>query len=153
LRVFLCGLGAVGRGVYESLVANQDRYHVTGILVRHPLKHLKAGIAEDLLVVDPCEALERALAQGSDVVIEAMGGLEPAHRLTLASLASGRSVITANKELVATHWDALSPHLIGERPKLLCSAAVGGAVPMMELIQRLLRGGSSIAEIRGVAAL
>jgi homoserine dehydrogenase len=150
LRVFLCGLGTVGQGVYEFLTANPDRYRLTGILVRRPLKHLKSGICEDLLVVDPCEALERALKEKSDVVIEVMGGLEPAYRVTLAALAAGRVVVTANKELVATYWDNLASHLVGERPRLRCSAAVGGAAPMMELVQRLVTRGLTIEAIRGV---
>ncbi len=150
LRVFLCGLGTVGHGIYEFLVANPDRYHLTGILVKHPLRHLKAGVDEDLLVVDPCEALERALTEKSDVVIEMMGGVDPAYRLILAALAAGRSVVTANKELLATRWDALAPHVLGERPKLHCSAAVGGAVPMMELVRRLVTSGRTIEAIRGV---
>jgi len=150
LRVFLCGLGTVGQGVHEFLTANPDRYRLTGVLVRHPLKHLKSGISEDLLVVDPCEALERALKEKSDVVIEVMGGLEPANRITLAALAAGRGVVTANKELIASHWDKLAPYLVGEHPRLRCSAAVGGAVPMMELVQRLVTRGLTIEAIRGV---
>ncbi len=129
LAVFLCGLGTVGFDVHEFLTANPDRYRLTGILVRHPLKHLKSGISEDLLVVDPCETLEHALKEKSDVLIEVMGGLDPAYRITLAALAAGRVVVTANKELIATYWDKLAPQLVGERPKLRCSAAVGGAVP------------------------
>ncbi len=150
LRVFLCGLGTVGRGVYEFLAANPERYQLTGILVRHPLRHLKSGIPEEHLILDPVEAVERLLAQKSDVVIETLGGLDPAYRITLAALAGGRSVITANKELVSTYWDKLAPQLGGESPRLRCSAAVGGAVPMTELVQRLVAAAQTIESIRGV---
>ncbi len=150
LPVFLCGLGTVGRGVYEFLAAHPDRYRVTGILVRHPLRHLQSGIPEDLLVVDPIEAVERSLEEKSGVVIEALGGLEPAYRITLAALAAGRRVITANKELIATHWENLAPQLNNNAPRLRCSAAVGGAVPMIELVQRLMASGQTIEAIRGV---
>jgi homoserine dehydrogenase len=150
LRVFLCGLGTVGRGVYEMVTASPHRYVLTGILVKRPLRHIKAGIPEELIVVDPTEALERAFSEKTDVVIEALGGLDPAYRLTLGALAARCTVITANKELIATHWDTLTPYLVGERPKLRYSAAVGGAVPMVELVQRLVSSGKAIQEIRGV---
>jgi homoserine dehydrogenase len=83
-------------------------------------------------------------------LIAALGGLEPAYRITLAALAAGRGVITANKELIASRWDKLAPHLMGESPRLRCSAAVGGAVPMMELVQRLVASGQTIESFRGV---
>jgi homoserine dehydrogenase len=150
LRVLLCGLGTVGRGIYEYLIANPQRYELAGILVKDPLKHVKAGVPAELLLLHPTDALHRALDRNVDVVVEALGGLDPAYRLTLAALAAGREVITSNKELLATHWDSLSPYLLSPTPKLRASAAVGGAVPMMELVQRLVSRGEAIEEIRGV---
>lgn len=150
LRVLLCGLGTVGRGVYEFLSSNPERYELTGILVKDPRRHLKTGVPAELIVLDAADALHRALAQKADVVIEALGGLDPAYRLIFAALAVGRTVITANKELVATHWETLSPHLLSPTPRLRASAAVGGAVPMVELVQRLIARGEAIQEIRGV---
>src|SRR5882762_10246202 len=50
---------------------------------------------------------------------------------------------------MAHHWDTLSTYFLSTTPKLRCSAAVGGAVPMMELVQCLVRGGETIREIRG----
>lgn len=150
LRVLLCGLGTVGRGVYEFLAANPERYELSGILVKSLHKHITASVPGELLISDPSEALHSALTRNVDVVIETLGGLDPAYRVTLAALAAGRGVITANKELVAHHWERLSPYLLSSTPKLRCSAAVGGAVPMMELVQRLTSGRESIQEIRGV---
>lgn len=149
LRVALCGLGTVGAGVYEQLVAQPEHYDVIAILVRDSAKHVAKGIPSRLLLTDPVVALSRFLAERADVLIEAMGGLEPAYRLALGALAAGRSVITANKELLATHWDTLSRHLLGSAPRLLGSAAVGGAVPMMELVQRL-GASAGIQSFRGV---
>ena len=150
LRVLLCGLGTVGRGVYEFLCADPNRYELTGILVKDPLRHVKASVPAELLLLDPADALHRVLAQKADVVIETLGGLDPAYRLIFAALVAGRQVITANKELVATHWETLSPYLLNPVPTLRASAAVGGVVPMMELVQRLVASGETISEIRGV---
>lgn len=149
-RIFLCGLGTVGFGVYEYLAAHSDRYEVVGILVRDRRKHVDAGVPAHLLVTEPDQALQRASRRHADVMIECLGGTDPAYPLVSTALTAGLSVITANKELVATHWKDLAPYLLATIPKLRCSAAVGGAVPMLELVQRLVAEGEQIDEIRGV---
>ncbi|MBS0613824.1 MAG: homoserine dehydrogenase, partial [Proteobacteria bacterium] len=149
-RIFLCGLGTVGFGVYEYLAAYPDRYEVVGILIRDARRHVDAGVPAHLLVAEPDQALQRASRRNADVMIECLGGVDPAYPLVSAALTAGLSVITANKELVATHWKDLSAYLLATTPRLRCSAAVGGAVPTLELVQRLAAEGERIEEIRGV---
>jgi homoserine dehydrogenase len=150
LRILLCGLGTVGRGVYEFLAASPERYEFVGVLVRTLGKHVDDGVPPHLLLADPSEAIERCLSQNADVVIECLGGSDPAHRITFAALGANRTVITANKELISKYWDALTPYLLAPNTKLYCSAAVGGAAPMMELVRRLKTDGHAIRAIRGV---
>lgn len=150
LRIFLCGLGTVGGGVYEALVANPEKYELIGILVRDQAKHAAVGVPRQLLVTDPSQAIERLLSHDAEVVIECLGGLDTAYRIIRASLATDRTIITANKELVAQNWDALAPYLLAGAPKVRCSAAVGGSVPMIELVRRIKESGQNIRAIRGV---
>ena len=149
LRVTLLGLGTVGRGVFEYLKAQPERFEIVAILVRNTHRHIAAGVPSELLITDPTVALSVTLSRQADVVIEMLGGVDPAYRLSLGALAAGRAVISANKELIAAHWETLSPYMTGPAPRLRCSAAVGGAVPMMELVGRLARH-PGIQEIRGV---
>jgi homoserine dehydrogenase len=149
LKITLLGLGTVGRGVYEYLAAQPERFEIVAILVRNPRRHQAASIPAKLLVTDPVLALSWSLSRQADAVVEVLGGLDPAYRMVMGALAAGRAVVSANKELIATHWENLSTYMTGNTPRLRCSAAVGGAVPMMELVQRLaIRRG--IREIRGI---
>ncbi len=125
LRVVLLGLGTVGRGVYERLSAQPDRFEVVRAVVRDPAGHIAAGVPAPLLSTNPWDAIN----EEADVIVEALGGEFPATEVILASLLAGRSVVTANKAAVAAHWDSFAPFAAGPAPRLRLSAAAGGAVP------------------------
>jgi homoserine dehydrogenase len=137
LRVSLLGLGSVGLGVYHHLAARPDRFEVVGIAVKRPDRHAADRVAPDLLRSDPNEVL----GIPSDIVVEVMGGLEPAATLVSFALASGRDVVTANKELVASEWEWLHARAAKNGCRLLVSAAVGGGAPILETVARLAQGG------------
>jgi homoserine dehydrogenase len=145
LRVVLLGLGTVGRGVYERLVAQPERFEVVRAVVRDPARHVASGVPAQLLTTNPWEALN----QEADVVVEALGGELPAAELILAALLADRRVVTANKAAVAAHWDRFAPFAAGPSPRLRLSAAAGGAVPLLE---SLVRESAShrIVALRGV---
>jgi len=132
LRVVLLGLGTVGRGVYERLVAQPGRFEVVCAVVRDPTRHVASGVPAALLSTNPWEAVN----QRADVVVEALGGEFPAAELILASLLAGRRVVTANKAAVAAHWDSFAAFARGPSPRLRLSAAAGGAVPLLEAVAR-----------------
>ena len=143
LDVVLLGLGTVGRGVYERLAAHPGNFRIRHIVVRETARHVAAGVPAALLTTDA----EAALASGCDLVIELLGGLEPAGSLIERALANGARVVTANKAVVATRWGALAGYAASGQ--LAFAAAAGGAVPVLETLQSLADAGS----VRGVRAV
>ena len=84
-----------------------------------------------------------------DVVVELIGGLEPARELLLAALAAGKPVVTANKEVIATHGAELSAAARAAGVDLLFEAAVGGAIPLVRALRESLAG-ESVRRIMGI---
>src|SRR5581483_3629529 len=123
----------VGYGVYQELAAQPELFEVVGIAVRN-LHRPEQRVPQTLLSADVWDVVNR----DCDIVIEALGGIEPAADCIRASLAAGKHVVTANKAALANHPEL---HQIAEQNgvELLCSAAVGGAVPVSETLQRLAR--------------
>lgn len=137
LKVGLLGLGTVGLGVFQELWKHPDLFEVTGIAVRRPDLHLDHAPA-NLLSRDCWDVID-----GVDVVVELIGGSDPAGDLVRAALAAGKPVVTANKLLLAE--DA---RLEGF-DDLRYSAAVGGAVPALEAVRALVDDGR-IVSLSGV---
>lgn len=137
LKVGLLGLGVVGLGVFQELWKHPHLFEVTGIAVRRPDLHA-ADAPDHLLTRDCWEVID-----GVDVVVELIGGTEPAGDLVRAALSAGKPVVTANKLLLAK--DATLEGL-GE---LRYSAAVGGAVPALEAVKALADDGR-IVSLSGV---
>ena len=130
-RVALLGLGTVGLGVYRLLQAHRDLFEVVGIGVRDPVRHREEA-PHSLLTTDLA-----ALVDDAEIVVEAIVGEEPAASLARRALATGRSVVTANKAVVAAHGAELARLAICHGGALRFSAAVGGAVPVLETAARL----------------
>ena len=84
-----------------------------------------------------------------DIVVELIGGLEPARELLLAALAAGKPVVTANKEVIATHGAELSAAARAAGVDLLFEAAVGGAIPIVRALRESLAG-ESVRRIMGI---
>ncbi len=132
LRVVLLGLGTVGRGVYDRLRAQPERFEIVRAVVRQPGRHAANGIPASLLSTNPWDAIN----EDADLVVEALGGEYPAAEVLLAALLAGRRVVTANKAALAPHWDSFAPFAGGHDPRLRLSAAAGGAVPVLEALAR-----------------
>lgn len=135
LCVVLLGLGTVGLGVYRHLAALPERFRVVGIAVRDLERHAGDSIPHGLL----CTDLRHTIAQPCDVVVELIGGLQPAEDLIGTALDAGRDVVTANKRLLAEHGPALEARAAAAGVRLRYSAAVGGAVPVLESVRRIAR--------------
>jgi len=145
IRVALLGLGTVGAGVFDYCARFPDLFEVVAALVRTPQKHRARGVPGVLLVSTP----EEVFAREPEVVVEALPGIEPARACMATALGRGLRVVTANKALLASEWDSLAPRLVGPARAIRYAGAVGGAVPMLEIVEALVAGGS-IRRIRGV---
>lgn len=132
LRVALLGCGTVGGGVLARLRARPDLFQVIGVAVRDRDRVRNPAVARRLLTEDPASLL----ARDPDVVVELLGGLDPARELIARALEDGRHVVTANKALLAGEIENLSNLAASRNASLRYSASVGGALPALEAVRR-----------------
>ncbi|MFL6192605.1 MAG: homoserine dehydrogenase [Thermoanaerobaculia bacterium] len=137
LRVALLGCGTVGGGVLARLLAQPGTYRVIGVAVRDLARVRTPAVPRRLLTQDPISLVER----DADVVVELLGGLEPARGLIDRALQRGRHVVTANKALLARDIDHFSRLADREGVTLRFSASVGGALPALEAVRRAAASG------------
>jgi homoserine dehydrogenase len=142
IRVALLGCGTVGREVLRLLQDRPEEFaartgapvRVAGVAVRRRHKHPE--VPEDLLTTDAA-----ALVNGDvDVVVELIGGIEPARSLLLSALRSGKSVVTANKALLAEHGAELYRAADEAGVDIYFEAAVAGAIPLLRPLRESLAG-------------
>jgi len=145
LRVALLGCGTVGGGVLAHLLARPALFAVTGVAVRDLDRKRDPDVPRHLLTRDPAALVERE----ADVVVELVGGLEPAWSLIARALDRGRHVVTANKALLADDVELLSEFARRRGVSLRYSASVGGALPALETVRRLADAGR-VRRISGV---
>jgi len=144
LKIGLLGLGTVGAGVYQSLTSYLELFEITGVAVRDISRPERARFRE-LLTADPWEVVNSE----AEVIIELIGGEEPARSLIAAALGQGKHVITANKLVLAKHGVELVRLAEECGSTLRYSAAVGGVVPMLEFVQQLAEC-NSLQRLSGV---
>jgi homoserine dehydrogenase len=153
IRIALAGCGTVGGALLQLLRERAGAIEAThglhaevvGILVRDASRPRAPGVASDLITDD----VDAFLAVDCDVVIEAIGGLEPAHRIACHALAAGRSFITANKALVAAHGEELERIARERNASFFYEAAVAGGVPVVRVLRDSLPH-TGIRSIRGI---
>lgn len=143
LDVVLLGLGTVGYGVYRHLMAQPECFRLRAVLVRDLRAERPDDVDRSLLTDRADEILEA----GGDVVIETLGGFEPAHGLVTGALLRGRTVISSNRELLERAGTELDAVAAARGGRLLYSAATGGAAPMLETVHRWA---GEIERLRGV---
>lgn len=153
IDVALLGLGTVGTGVYKMLQSNQDviarrtglLFEVKHILVRDPNKKRKVDGVQNLLTT----RFEEIMATGVDVVMEAMGGVEPARTYIERAIRTRCHVVTANKELIAKHGAELEKLAQEHGVQLLYEASVGGGIPVLGTLQHFLKA-NRIMRVSGI---
>lgn len=145
LRIGLLGCGTVGAAVVRLLDEHRDDVarragrplEVVRVAVRDLTRDRGLGLDAAEMTADPMAV---ATADDVDIVCELMGGIEPARELVLAALKSGHPVVTANKELVATHGEDLFHAADAAGRDLFFEAAVGGGIPLIRPLKESLAG-------------
>lgn len=152
LRVALLGAGAVGSQVADLLRKHADELSdragaaldLVGIAVRDLDAPRDADLPRDLLTTDP-----EPLLVGSDIVIELMGGIEPARSNILQALNAGADVVTANKALLATHGPEIFDAADQVGASVYYEAAAAGAIPIIRPLRDSLAG-DRVQRIMGI---
>lgn len=153
LKVALLGCGVVGSEVARIMTTHADDLtarigapvELAGVAVRRPDK-VREGIAPELVTTDATALVKRG---DIDVVVEVIGGIEPARGLITAAFEHGASVVSANKALLAQDGAAL--HAVAEQhdKDLYYEAAVAGAIPLIRPLRESLAG-DKINRVMGI---
>jgi homoserine dehydrogenase len=154
LRIAMLGAGTVGRAVIEGLATHPERLRshdgavltLTGVAVRDLDRAREFGIDPAILTDAPAHLVADP---DTDVVVEVMGGDEPARTLIEAALGAGKSVVTANKHVIAHHGPALEATARRTGAALRFEAAVGGGIPVLGPLSLDLAG-NEIVRVRGI---
>ncbi|MDR1208808.1 MAG: homoserine dehydrogenase [Clostridiales bacterium] len=149
--IAILGFGTVGSGVYETIIKNQrsiDKRAQTRVRVKRvlDLRDFPGSPAEPLLTRDFDEIL---FDDDIKIIVEVMGGVEPAYRFAREALTHGKSVVTSNKELVARHGAELLALAKAHRLNFLFEASVGGGIPIIRPLNKSLAA-DEISEISGI---
>jgi len=154
LRVAVLGAGTVGREVIRGLLEHADRLCaedgaplvLTGVACRDVGRARRSGIPGDLLTDAPAHLVA---APDTDVVVELMGGDEPARTLIAAALGAGKPVVTANKHVVAHHGPDLEAVARRAGVAFRFEAAVAGGIPILGLLAADLAA-NEVTRVRGI---
>lgn len=153
IKAALLGYGTVGSGIYELVRRRTDEIpdkigaelEISKILVRDA-KKARPGAPKELFTDSWDEIIGN---KEIDIVIEVMGGIEPARTYILEALCAGKQVVTANKDLLAVHGKELFEAAKAHRCDLMFEASVAGAIPIIRPLKEGLAG-NHITEIMGI---
>lgn len=153
IKAALLGLGTVGGGVYKLVQRQKEEMvkksganlEITRILV-HNMNKQREGVDASLLTDNWKEIVEDPEIS---IVIEVMGGIEPAKTMILEALCAGKNVVTANKDLVAVHGRELLDAAQENQVDFLFEAAVAGGIPIIRPLKQCLAV-NEIDEVIGI---
>ncbi|WP_461556390.1 homoserine dehydrogenase [Synechococcus sp.] len=152
IGIGLLGLGTVGAGVAEILLNPSGRHPLVAelelrqVAVRSLARTLPQGLSQELLCTDPAAVVANPAV---DLVVEVMGGIEPARSLILAAIEAGKAVVTANKAVIARHGAEIAAAAAAKGVYVLMEAAVGGGIPILEPLKQSL-GANRIERVSGI---
>jgi homoserine dehydrogenase len=140
IKVGLLGLGTVGRGTFEILRRNQEEIQrragrgieIVKIAVRDATR-ARAVVGGRIEVTDSPEQLVRSA--GIDIVVELIGGTEPARSLVLEAIGNHKHVVTANKALLAVHGNEIFAAAHRAGVMVAFEGAVAGGIPIIKALR------------------
>jgi homoserine dehydrogenase len=151
VNIALVGLGTIGSGVYKTIEMQKENIeHKEGLslcLKKVLALNYSIDIPEQLKVKDFYKDIVED--KNIDIVIELMGGIEPARTFITAALHAGKTVVTANKDLIAQHWPELNTAAKKGGAGLYFEASVGGGIPVIRAIWEGLQA-NEITSLMGI---
>lgn len=154
INIAILGLGTVGGGTYDILQMNKDiisqrsgsRFNVVKVLEKNMERVKSLGIDPSMATDDP----ESIFTDPDiDIVVEALGGIEPSTSFMLSAMRNGKSVVTPNKAAVAANFDVLKKTARDNGVSFRFEASVGGGIPALTAITEALSG-NQFTEIMGI---
>jgi homoserine dehydrogenase len=145
IAIGLLGLGTVGTGVAKLIERNQATIRkrlgcslrIAAAAVRDPRRRREVSLGRGRILADA----RRLIADPSiDIVVELIGGVEPAKSLLLGAIAAGKDVVTANKALLATHGREVFEAAERASVRLGFEASVAGGIPIIRVLRQALAG-------------
>jgi len=154
IRAALLGFGTVGTGVYKVLQKQKEdmipkfgsQIEIKKILVRN-LEKAAAKVEDPAVLTNNWDEIVND--PEIDIVIELIGGIEPARSYILAALNAGKHAVTANKDLIAVHGKELLDAAEANHVDFLFEAAVAGGIPIIRPLKECLAG-NHMAEVMGI---
>ncbi len=157
VKIGFLGFGTVGTGAYRILSGNSGsiaqkvgaEIEVAGILVRDAGKNRGPdinNINKGLFTENPEDILDN---NDIDILVEVMGGIEPAREYMIKGFKNGKSVVTANKDLMALHGKELFRIAGDHRADLLFEGSVGGGIPIIRPLKHCLAA-NRLTDIMGI---
>lgn len=153
-KIGLLGFGNVGGGTYKILTENKEIIEerigvspeVVKILARSKGKKRFYEAPESIMTVDPDEILNN---EDIDIVVEMLGGIEPATSFMLQAMKNGKHVISANKAAIAANYDELVKTAKANNVEFLFEASVAGGIPVLTAITNALQA-NKFVEVMGI---
>ncbi len=154
VKVGFLGLGNIGGGVFSTLIMNGEgiahreglRFQVKRALVRNPDKPRPVGVRREILTTNLDDILNDPEIT---IVAEFLGGVEPAFSHLSKVLLAGKTVVTANKEVIAHRWPELEKAARQGGAGLYYEASVGGGIPVIKTINESLQA-NELSVIKGI---
>ena len=145
LKIGIIGLGTVGCGVYKTL-ADMDMVEIVKIAVKNLNKPRSVQVPQEKLTDNPYEVINNPEIE---VVVELIGGVEPAWEYISSAIKNGKHIVTANKELLAKKGEELFN--LAEEYNRVClyEAAIAGGIPLIMPIKTILAG-NKITNIKAI---
>ncbi len=152
--VAILGLGVVGGGTYKILTDNKEYFKKTQgvdvtvecVLEKYVERAKALGIEEDKIA----SSIEEVVTNPNvDIVVEVIGGIEPAKTFVMKALKSGKTVVTSNKELFAKYWPELEAEAKKMKAGLFFEASCVGGVPIIRTLQDGMQA-NNIQSIKGI---
>ena len=154
INIGLLGCGTVGSGVVKLLQENRaaieaktnSQLSIVKVLELDRQKCLQSGI-DDSIITDNIEEIIND--ESIDIVVELIGGIEPALSFITAAMKKGKHVVTANKDLIAEHGEELFATAAENGVDFYFEASVGGGIPIVYPLKQSLAG-NKIQEVIGI---